>query len=239
MKWVFNSSFSKHIGEHWREFHYIWGLIVLMIIAALLSLGGIWGIARVFFVSAIILIVFLLIVRPMNAVYGVMGTSGSVQVFFINFIIITLVFSFIYHWGFFSNARVTYDVNQPHIYYNYDEASSNEFVSDTVWVYNTTKANGIERCDTIMQVRVEKLEYQKITYGQTLRNTFMTTLMQEPSDFFSIAATHNTAMNKEHSGMDKSKAALFHWLLIVQILISWIFFGVFISLLYNKFRYES
>jgi len=32
---------------------------------------------------------------------------------------------------------------------------------------------------------------------------------------------------------------LFEWILIFHIIISWIFFGVFISLLYNKFRYES
>jgi uncharacterized membrane protein YqjE len=72
--------------------------------------------------------------------------------------------------------------------------------------------------------------------------------MQEPTDFFSIASTYNTSMvapqfspNKQlkEIELDKQKAKMFQWILIFQVLISWIFFGVFISLLYNKFRYES
>ena len=76
----------------------------------------------------------------------------------------------------------------------------------------------------------------------------MTALMQEPTDFFAAASTYNESIvdsslsKKEQVAeitLDKQKTMMFHWILIFQILISWIFFGVFISLLYNKFRYES
>ena len=72
--------------------------------------------------------------------------------------------------------------------------------------------------------------------------------MQEPTDFFSVASTYNESMadpslspedQLREISHDKQKSEMFQWVLIVQVLISWIFFGVFISLLYNKFRYES
>ena len=69
----------------------------------------------------------------------------------------------------------------------------------------------------------------------------MTSMMLEPSDLFAIASTYNQGVEDfpTETKLDQQKSELFHWLLILQIFISWIFFGVFISILYNKFRYES
>lgn len=226
------------------DFPYIWIIIFALFILSLIcyySYKDYWGFFRWAIVFAVIFITLIFVRFPMNAVYGLMGTRGSVKKFFINFIIISFFFATIYHWGFFHNAAVSYDVNQPHIYYNCNDKILREGRKDTttVTLYNITKIDGIERQEIVNQMQVIEFKYQKITFGETLRNTIMTTLMQEPTDFFAIASTHNEAMDRKGLCLDKDKSAMFHWLIIIQILISWIFFGVFISILYNKFRYES
>ena len=202
---------------------------------------NLWFIPKCIIVIGIFIIVLLFLTKPMNAVYGLMGTTGSVNIFFLNFVIISLLFAMIYHFGFFHNAAVSYDVNQPHIYYNCPDSViiNGKNDSETTLLVHVTN-NGTEVKDTIYQIHEFKYNYQSISFWDTFRNTIMTTLMQEPTDFFAIASTHNEAMDKGRElCLDKDKAAMFHWLLIIQILISWIFFGVFISILYNKFRYES
>lgn len=230
-------SFIRHI----LAFPYIWVLIISMCIASFVSYKNNWNIPWWFFISFITILFLLLIFRPINSVYGLMGTSGSVNIFFFTFLLLSFTFAAIYHWGFFHNAAVSYDVNQPHIYYNCNDKILREGRKDTttVTLYNITKIDGIERQEIVNQMQVIEFKYQKITFGETLRNTIMTTLMQEPTDFFAIASTHNEAMDRKGLCLDKDISAMFHWLLIIQILISWIFFGVFISILYNKFRYES
>ena len=228
--------------ERLSDFKIVWSLLSLLLIFALVygllpfPLTQTWPWVILKSIAYIVTIGFtLLFLRsPMNAVFGMMGTSGSVKTFFRNFVIITLTFSFIYYFGFFQDARVTYDINQPHVCYNYDGTSSNKRIEELVF---QRIDNGVQVRDTVYQVIT--VEYQPITFGQTWRNTVMTTLMQEPTDFFAIASTSNASMDREGLCLDRDKAATFHWLLIIQILISWIFFGVFISILYNKFRYES
>ncbi len=121
-------------------------------------------------------------------------------------------------------------------------------IGDTVIVDHII--NGKVQKDTMIyhtrpfaESRVSEIEvapkYQSISFGFVFRNTIITSLIQEPTDFFAAASTYNEAQARDGLETDKEKARLFHWILIFQILISWIFFGVFISILYNKFRYES
>lgn len=203
-------------------------------------------------------LITLIIMRPMNAVYGLMGTRGSIPIFFFNFIFISLIFSSIYYFGFFMDAGISYDVNQPHIDYQryavtakVDTTKADSPIvivltkRDTVYVEH--KLDTISYTETIIQTRVTRdtimpsvpLNYQPIDFWQVWRSTILTTLTQESADLLAIATVHNEAMESTNVGLDKEKSELFEWILIFHIIISWIFFGVFISLLYNKFRYES
>lgn len=180
----------------------------------------------------------------MNAVYGLIGTTGSIKLFFLNFLIITFVFAVIYHLGFFKNAGITYDVNQPHIDYkmfavNSDKSDSikTNIVRDTLFFER--QLDSIVYTESIVHVSTNELKYQKLSLAYVWRNTILTTLMQDPTDLFTIASTYNQAMESDNASLDKQKCGLFQWILIFQILISWIFFGVFIALLYDKFRHES
>ena len=101
-------------------------------------------------------------------------------------------------------------------------------------------------------IDMEELHYQRVNILDVISNTVMTSLMQSPTELFSAAATYNRSQDLSNRSpeavlpsdvqlqeMNIQKAQAFHVLLIFQILISWIFFGVFISLLYSKFRYQS
>lgn len=205
--------------------------------------------------AILIIVVILLCWKPMNAVYGLMGTSGSIRLFFVNFFLITFVFAGVYYYGFFNNAGISYDVNQPHIdFQKYaitvkaDTAKTDSPIiivsakRDTVYVEH--KLDTTSYTETIIQTRVTRdtipaFHYQPIDFWQVWRSTILTTLTQESADLLAIATVHNEAMESTNVGLDKEKSELFEWILIFHIIISWIFFGVFISLLYNKFRYES
>ena len=197
----------------------------------------------------------LIILRPMNAVYGLMGTSGSIRIFFFNFVIISLIFSSIYYFGFFKDAGISYDVNQPHIDFQKYAVTAKADIAktdlpiivvstkrDTVYVEH--QLDSTSYTETIIQTRVTRdtlpaFHYQPIDFLLVWRSTILTTLTQESADLLSIATVHNEAMESTNVGLDKEKSELFEWILIFHIIISWIFFGVFISMLYNKFRYES
>ena len=200
------------------DFPYIWIFFALLLGAALLAFAGLWGAAKIAGLAGVLTLVAILLVRPMNAVYGLMGAGGSIRMFFCTFLGISFLFAGVYQLGFFHDAGVSYDVNQPHIDYG---------------LYA-----GSDRCARTVPVDGEELRYQPVSFWFTLRNTVLTTLMQEPTDFFSVASTFNEAQSPD-AALDRQKASAFQWVLIFQILISWIFFGVFISLLYSKFRYES
>lgn len=189
----------------------------------------------------IIVLTALMLLRPMNAVYGLMGTSGSIRIFFINFVVISLVFSTIYYFGFFKDAGISYCVNQPHINYQFyaynSPCDSVREIRDTVLLEHQSEKLSFK--ETVVHVKKDTLHYQRIEFMRVWRSTIMTTLTQEPTDLFSIASVHNASMESGDVVLDKEKSDLFEWILIFHIIISWIFFGVFISLLYNKFRYES
>ena len=217
-----------------------------------------WQYSKWLFRIMLFLLMLLIILRPMNAVYGLMGTSGSIRIFFFNFVIISLIFSSIYYFGFFKDAGISYDVNQPHIdYQKYAvTAKADTTKTDSLKIIVSTKRDTvyvehqldtISYTETIIQTYVTRdtimpttpLQYQPIGFLQVWRSTILTTLTQESADLLAIATVHNEAMESTNVGLDKEKSELFEWILIFHIIISWIFFGVFISLLYNKFRYES
>lgn len=184
----------------------------------------------------------LIILRPMNAVYGLMGTTGSIRMFFTNFVIISFLFSTIYYFGFFKDAGISYDTNQPHIDYKYFVNSENgsprvSVKYDTIFVEH--QLDSISFKEILIHETRDSLHYQSIGFVQLWRSSILTTLTQEPTDLLANAPAYNTTIESSDSDLDKQMSSAFEWVLIFHILISWIFFGVFISLLYTKFRHES
>ena len=240
--------------RHFITFPYVWFFFLLLLVAAKLAMEGYWGYAKGTGCAAAILILVILLCKPMNAVYGLMGAAGDIRTFFQLFLGITFLFAGVYQMGFFQHAGITYDVNQPHIdydLYKFQERKpttvNRPSLRDTI-TYERIIDSTLVR-EEVVKISHESLNYQPINFWFTLRNTIMTSLMQEPTDFFAIASTHNSSMEIEEptlskdevsgSKLDNQKSELFQTVLIFQVLISWVFFGVFISLLYNKFRYES
>lgn len=260
----------KKAVTHLNNFSFIWILFSLLFLTSLFAWLNLWVISKVIGIILLICIVSLLVTIPMNAVYGLMGTNSSIKWFFGMFIIISFLFAIIYQIGFFSNAGITYDVNQPHLDYTFYKRykkpkTSSVFTTlyiverDTTISYNANHFQ-LEKKEFQVTLSTTSIRYQKIGFWNTFRNTIMTTLMQEPTDFFAVATTYNASMDElevvtgitevcidtpknsidtNNADINRHKASLFHWILIFQVLISWIFFGVFISLLYSKFRYES
>ena len=242
---------DNKLFRHLRDFPYVWLFFLLLSVAAALAFYGYWGASKAVGIVAVALLVLLLLAKPMNVVYGLMGTTGSIQLFFGTFLLFTLLFAGIYQWGFFQEAGVSYDINQPHIDYGLYMGKERENVSVRLPVRRDTAI--VERFadgptadegtmeplrERVITERAEQLNYQPISFWFTWRNTILTALMQEPVEFFAVASTYNAAIFTGNAVLDEQKAEAFQWLLIIQILISWIFFGVFISLLYSKFRYE-
>ena len=235
--------FAKFFKHLW-DFPYIWIVIGLIVVAAALPLTSeMWWISKWLGYAAIAMLFILLIRKPMNAVYGLMGATGDIRIFFLNFFLISIIFALIYFLGFFRYAGISYDVNQPHIDYmmfadcdNKDSVKI-ETTRDTIYLEHIIDNKTFK--EAVVHVNTEELHYQEIGFWEVWRCTILTTLTQEPTDLLSNASTYNAAMNGPNAHIDQQKANLLHWILILHIIIAWIFFGVFISLLYNKFRYES
>ena len=239
------------IWEHIKSFFPIWVCFLLLVVAAGFAWSGNWHLAKIIGGVSLIVVIGLLVLKPMNAVFGLMGTTGDIRLFFVNFIFISGLFAAIYYYGFFQNAGISYDVNQPHIEYDLFKTAKGDMLTVV-----TNKRIPIYKEGSSMPVshivETEEIHYQKIKAISVISNTVMTSLMQEPSELFSAAATGNQSQDSVNrspdtqtspkiglSGSNVEKSQAFHIILIFQILISWIFFGVFISLLYSKFRYES
>lgn len=243
------SDISLNIRRFWthlRDFPYIWILLFALMISAIIAFfcPQKWGLAEILGGIALFLMTLLLLVKPMNAVYGLIGASGSIPLFFGNFILITVVFAGIYQLEFFQNAGITYDVNQPHIDYRMfsgtNKSDSTRVLEKKQTVYLEHYTDSTIVCESVIQSFTEELKYQRIGFLEVWKSTIFTTLTQEPTDLFNIASTYNSSMEDgPDECIDRQKSQLFHWILIFHTIISWIFFGVFISLLYNKFRYES
>lgn len=255
--WLSERPAIQRFNRHRKEFKYIWILLLVLAVICLLVFNDAiqWTSANSIIKYLLCIIAALFLIRPMNAVYGLMGTSGSIRRFFINFLFITFLFAVVYYWAFFNNAGISYDVNQPHIdfqrYALLTKADTTR--SDSPYIIVSTKRDTFyvehkydttSYTETIIQTHVTRdtlpaIHYQPIEFLQVWRSTILTTLTQESADLLAFATVHNKAMVSTNVSLDKEKSDLFEWILIFHIIISWIFFGVFISLLYNKFRYES
>lgn len=289
----------KSIKNHITDFSLVWLLLLIIFIGVVVR--GAWSYWLSYLGLILIIIILVISEKPLNIVYGLIGTSGSIQIFFLSFIIISLAFSGIYYCGFFNHAYVSYDVNQPHVHFVQPKhraivpvdtiaaiaqtIDSTSVEKDSVCslsilpqedcliqtpvvcysfedlddVYNNghkseTIVSFIEKADTTYvfnldgervsyYISTQELKYQRIFWHQVLRNTVMTSLISEPSDLFAAAAVYNDGRYEspdcEDAKYNIAQAELFQWILTLQILISWILLGVFISILYNKFRYES
>lgn len=231
-----------NIFRHLQYFCPIWVIVLCLVLSGILGYFDCWTAAKVLSLIALGLFLAFIVYKPMNLVYGLIGTKGDIRIFVILLVFINLIFSFTYYFLFFSNAGITYDINQPHIAYNMFAGIDK---ADSTVVGEATIVEIRDANDSLVSYWKQPGEvhnYQKIEWPYVLKNTLMTSLMQEPSDFFAIASTYNTGVEDvpdEVEVFDYQKSKLFHWLLILQVFISWIFFGVFISILYNKFRYES
>ena len=198
--------------------------------------------------------VFCLILKPMSTVYGLVGGSANIRIFLVNFFLITILFSFVYYGLFFKSAGICYDDENPRIDYTMfaqpDMLSKDTvFMEDVAIVYSYKTAQRIiveERvadsiigCQQVCQTHIDTTacHYYKISRWMVLKNSFLTSLTQAPSDFFFEVSDFGENININSS--DQERTALFSVILLLHVLISWIFLGVFISLLYSKFRYEA
>lgn len=238
-----NSIKNSRLGRHLSDFPYIWIFFLILIVASIFAFIGLWNAARWIGIAAVTVLALLLLASPMNAVYGLMGTSGSIRLFFIIFLLISLIFAGVYHLSFFRDAGITYDVNQPHIDYQVFAKESNESPIRVITHRDSLilehHLDSISFKESVIHITKDTLNYQRISFMQVWRSTLITTLTQEPADLFTIATVHNAAMSSSDVTLDTQKSNLFEWILLLHIIISWIFFGVFISMIYNKFRYES
>lgn len=239
----------RKVSNHFRDFHIVWILLAIVLFTPLLYMFNIisWRIASWLVYPAIAFFFIYLIWKPLGAVYGLMGTTGSIQLYFVNFLLITFLFSVVYYWGFFKDAGISYDINQPHVdfayYQNHNTDERPMVLCDTTISYHLQFES---KKDTIISITKSTIHYQPISWEYVWRNTILTTLTQEPTELFTAAATYNYGMTEVETDDDKDlpsqnikRTTMLNWILNLQVLISWIFFGVFISLLYSKFRYES
>lgn len=234
---LFILNLFKYLAD--RKFSIVWFFFALCLILSLFGLCDkhwAWNICRIgllFFLGCFIIFLYH---KPLNVVYGLIGTKGHIRIYLILLVVINVIFSLIYQWGVFSKAGITYDINQPYIAYNMflDKEEDIKVIHKPdvkVPVYNS---DGMQISYWVQPG--EDINFQRIKGRDILKNTLMTSLMQEPSDFFAIASTYNQGVKDflTETKLDQQKSELFHWLLILQVFISWIFFGVFISILYNK-----
>ena len=243
LDWLKNRQIFKRVFNHFGDYPYVWLVFVVLLLGAWIFVSAKWTIAKLAIRLSLIILLALFLIRPMNAVYGLIGTSGSISLLFINFLAISLIFAIVYQCFFFSNAGISYDTNQPHIDYQLFQDTDKEdstkvsFKRDTL--YFEHQLDTILFKESVVNVRKDSLYYHRINFGQVWRSSIITTLTQGPTDLLSAATVHNSGINSSNVALDKEKSTYLEWILIFHILISWIFFGVFISLLYNKFRYES
>ena len=213
---IFNREFPVHL----ESFGIPWLLIGLMLLVSFINIPF-----KTFsLLGLVVAFVLMLVFKPMNIIYGLIGTHGYIGLFFFLFIIINFSFSGIYFKVFFKDAGITYETNQPHVEF--------AMFQDT-----TGKVMPLQPCKEYLPPTSKDTihTYYKTTYGWVLRNTFLTSLMQEPTDFFSAANTF-TGVTQSKEDPNFAMANSFHWFLIFHIMISWILLGVFISLIYQRFR---
>jgi len=253
---------------YFSDFHTIWVIFAILILAGLFTTLGHWCISKCFFIFALLCFLVFTLSKPMNVVYGLNGTSGNISKFISLVFVFNVIFSFIYFGGFLKNAGITYDINQPYVsygmYYNVPsdidakttilqhEIKGDTGVLKSYYITPRKLGAGEIQYDTLVFISPssasnryfeEEHLYNRIRWYQVFQNTLLTSLMQEPTDLFSCCSVYNNINSPQEQNLngfnDEESCRFFTWILLVQVFISWIFFGVFISILYNKFRYES
>ena len=211
-------SLKRNLFPFLKTFWLPWVLLILMLLTAVFC-----DLKWPLYVLEV-LFVLILVIKPMRIIYGLIGTHGYISLFFFMFIGINFIFAGTYYNAFFKNAGITYETNQPHVEFNFFQD-----VTEKVMVPKSSEEYlPLNSKDTIHT-------YHKTTFWWVSRNTFLTSLMQEPTDFFSATATYTGDVQSENDS-NLATAEAFHWFLIFHILISWILLGVFISLVYQRFR---
>ena len=120
-----------------------------------------------------------------------------------------------------------------------DRVDSIKVVEKRDTIFLEIQKDGTTVKEPFVHVTRDFLCYQRIDYLKVWKSTIVSTLTQDASDLLTIASVHNKGIDSSNANLDKKKSEILEWIIIFHIIISWIFFGVFISLLYNKFRYES
>lgn len=215
-------SIKRDVIPHLKMFWLPWLLLAIMLVVSWFSC------LRIVLVIVMGIFASLFIIKPMQVVYGLIGTHGYIGMFFFLFLLINVVFAGIYYGAFFRKAGISYDVNQPHVEFNIFKKGCQD-VSEMIVLCGSEKETLPVSCTDSFHY------YYRTDFSWVLRNTFLTSLMQEPTDFFSAANTFTgKVQNKKDENYLISK--IFHYFLIFHIMISWILLGVFISLIYQRFR---
>lgn len=231
------SKLGGRLLSHLLDFWVIWALLGSMLFLSLVFHWTPAGKCLAYLLAGIFVVNILC--KPMSAVYGLVGGSTTIQTFLFNFFLITVLFSFIY-WGlFFKNAGICYDGDNPQLQYVMTDSVQYKYdtVSRVIVEERITDSSIIRQ--QVIQTYVDTVttNYHSISYWMVLKNSFLTSLTQGPSDFFFQVSDFGENMNTISA--EKDKTSLFSLILLLHVLISWLSLGVFISLLYSKFRYEA
>lgn len=240
---VIMHTFLKNGYEQLRDFWLLPLSLILICVFALINLP----IVFCYIPIAIILLRFIL--KPMNTVYALVGTSGSGIEFIIHLLLFFVVFSWIYYCVLFQNAGVCYNNGETFVEYEMfsdykhqriggsNHIDSIQVVPHIATVCKEHTLDGRRFYDTIRQTTFDTLHFKPVKVWVIMENTILTSLQQCPTEFFYCNSVF--AKNLAEDLTDKNRVVLFSTILIIQVLFSWLFLGVFISLLYNKFRYEA
>ena len=229
----------NRLFNHLSDFWIVWALLLALVVFSYLSNWEMW-VKYAVYIAAVAFVVYLLY-KPMATVYGLVGGSAKIRTFLFNFFFITCLFSVIYYQLFFKEAGVCFDGEtklEYSLFRDYPDVDVLTLFDTTKTVINEeryTDSNIV--IEQIIQTKVDSISYQRVTYWLVLKNSFLTSLTQGPSDFFLVVSDFGESMNTIAN--DKSRESIFSIILLLHVLISWLFLGVFISLLYSKFRYEA
>lgn len=211
-------------------------MIVLSITCSPLNSFFFWSLLGVYIVAIIILLI-----NPMQIVYGLVGTKGDIRKFILMFGLTIACFSITYYTSFFKDSGVTYNMDVPQVEYKLFDDETCLIQSEQVEYLNSrlhdvSKGMYVDCCNESFVHNSDEVPYRyykRITFLFVLRQTFMTSLTTSPTDFF-----NSVSLNYKNNEIDSNYTRLFNLMLLYQTLVSWIFLGVFISLIYQKFRNE-
>lgn len=231
---------NKRFWNHLLDFWVVWVLLFVILVFSWAVHWVPW-VKYVVYISAVLFVVYMLY-KPMATVYGLIGGSANIRTFLFNFFLITFLFSFVYYNLFFKDAGVCFDGNNPILCYSIFEGEKNvneRALLDTthLMVVEERITDSARVCEQVIQTKVDTLCYHRVSYWLVLKNSFLTSLTQSPSDFFFQVSDFGENMNT--ITFDNERTSIFSIILLLHVLISWLFLGVFISLLYSKFRYEA